>query len=153
MTEIDDSLRELYQSLIVDHGRNPRHCEVMDDPTHTQCGKNPLCGDEITLQLKVVNGVIEKASFQGQGCAISMASTSLMLERLQGLSVAKANDLFKLCHSMLTDSISEEEMESLGKLSVLSGVSEYPVRVKCATLCWQSLHALLVGESEDITTE
>lgn len=153
MLELDDSLRDLYQQLIVDHGRRPRHRQHLKDATISQEGHNPLCGDELTLQLRIVDGIIKKAAFQGQGCAISMASTSLMLDKIQGMSLQEADELFSACHAMFTGNSSAEENAKLGKLAFLSGVSEYPVRVKCATLCWQTLRAILDGGAEQVSTE
>lgn len=133
-------LKELYQEVIVDHNRNPRNCYEMEDACHCADGFNPLCGDKLTLFLKIKNDVIEKASFVGKGCAISTASASLMTDTLKGMNIDKAKALFERFHQMLT---TEEalSLEKMDKLTVLAGVREFPSRVKCATLAWHTLMA------------
>lgn len=132
------SLRELYQELIIDHGRHPRNFSCMDCASHSKEGFNPLCGDRLTLFLRIENDVIAEASFQGAGCAISMASASLMTESLKGKTIAQARQLFTAFHEMAM-SQGNVQTELLGKLAVLQGVCEYPSRVKCATLAWHTL--------------
>lgn len=131
-------LRELYQELIVDHGRHPRNFKVMDDASIHKVGFNPLCGDRLTLFLKIQNDKIMDASFQGSGCAISMASASLMTESVKGKTVIEAKKIFDAFHLLVTQG-DESGINLLGKLSVLKGVCEYPARVKCATLAWQTM--------------
>ncbi|OGT44560.1 MAG: SUF system NifU family Fe-S cluster assembly protein [Gammaproteobacteria bacterium RIFCSPHIGHO2_12_FULL_38_11] len=131
-------LRELYQELIVDHGRHPRNFKVMDDASIYKVGFNPLCGDRLTLFLKIQNDKIIDASFQGSGCAISMASASLMTEALKGKTVIETKNIFDAFHLLVTKG-DESRVNLLGKLSVLKGVCEYPARVKCATLAWQTM--------------
>ena len=149
--QVDDSLRDLYQTLIIEHGRRPRHFKSLEHATHLKSGHNPLCGDQVLLQCQIKDGVIAQAAFSGQGCAICMASCSLMLERLQGISVTAAQQLFADFHTMLTSS--DAVAADLGKLEVLQGVKEYPIRVKCATLGWQTLSALLSGADGEVCTE
>lgn len=146
-----DDLRDLYQEVIFDHNRNPRNFRVMDDADRQIDGFNPLCGDRLTLFIKISDGVISDASFQGQGCAISTASASLMTEIVKGKTEEEAEQLFTLFHKMATGE--HVEMDELGKLAVLAGVCEYPARVKCATLPWHTLDALLKGSEEPVTTE
>tara|TARA_R110002074_G_scaffold170006_1_gene332176 strand:+ start:15521 stop:15967 length:447 start_codon:yes stop_codon:yes gene_type:complete len=146
-----DDLRDLYQEVIFDHNRNPRNFRKMEDADRQIDGFNPLCGDRLTLFLKIDDGKITDASFQGQGCAISTASASLMTDIIKGQSEEEAQKLFELFHNMATGE--HVEMDELGKLAVLAGVCEYPARVKCATLPWHTLDALLKGVKEPVTTE
>lgn len=145
-------LRELYQQLIIDHGRKPRCFGSLAEANHVQQGFNPLCGDKITLYLLEKNGVIEDVKFEGAGCAISMASASMMAQALRGQSVAHAKSLFHDFHQLVTTG-SPEAAERLGKLAVLQGVCEYPARVKCASLCWHTLLAALEDRSDVVNTE
>ncbi len=146
-----DDLRDLYQEVIFDHNRNPRNFRAMDDADRQIDGFNPLCGDRITLFIKLTGNKISDASFQGQGCAISTASASLMTDIVKGQTEDEAQNLFSLFHKMATGE--HVEMDDLGKLAVLAGVCEYPARVKCATLPWHTLDALLKGAEEPVTTE
>ncbi len=145
-------LKDLYQEVILDHNRNPRNCYIMDGASCTADGHNPLCGDIVKVYLRIENGIIEEISFQGQGCAICTASTSLMTESVQGKSVEEAQGLFDEFHQMLTG-VAEEQGVALGKLHVFEGVREYPVRVKCATLAWHTLNAAMEEKKENVTTE
>jgi nitrogen fixation NifU-like protein len=144
-------LRDLYQEVIVDHGRRPRNFGPLLDASHQAEGFNPLCGDRLTLRLKVADGVIADARFEGAGCAISTASASLMTEALKGRSETEAEALFADFHAMLTGE--PKANPALGKLEVLAGVREFPSRIKCATLAWHTLHAALRAESQPVTTE
>lgn len=135
-------LRELYQEVIFDHNRHPRNFGKLADANRRADGNNPLCGDSLSLYLKVENDVITDIRFEGMGCAISTASASLMTERLKGMKVADAEGLFRKFHAVVTES-GEGEGPELGKLSVLTGVRDYPARVKCATLAWHTLEAAL----------
>lgn len=146
-------LRELYQEIIIDHGRNPRNFGVLPDATHQKEGFNPLCGDKITLQIREQTGVINNLRFEGCGCAISMASASLMTEMLKGKSILDAIEIFTLFHLMVTEGVSATQKEKLGKLAVLSGVCEFPARIKCATLPWHTLKALISKDEKRVTTE
>ena len=145
-------LRELYQEIIIDHNRNPRHCYEMANPTVEAKGYNPLCGDKLTVYLRLANGAIEDISFVGCGCAISQASASLMTDSLMGKTTEQAHELFEQFHRMLT---SDDDVQALSvdKLSVLAGVRAYPARVKCATLAWHTLEAALKKESSIVSTE
>ena len=145
-------LKDLYQEVILDHNRNPRNCYIMDGASCTADGHNPLCGDIVKVYLRIENGIIEEISFQGQGCAICTASTSLMTESVQGKSVEEAQGVFDEFHQMLTG-VAEEQGVVLGKLQVFEGVREYPVRVKCATLAWHTLNAAMEEKKKDVTTE
>ena len=148
-----DDLRDLYQEVIFDHNRNPRNFRVMDDANRQVEGFNPLCGDRLTLFLKIDDGVINDASFQGQGCAISTASVSLMTEIIKGKTEAEAEALFTQFHEMTTGKSEDIQLEAIGKLAVLAGVREYPARVKCATLAWHTLDAALKNQAQSISTE
>lgn len=145
-------LRDLYQEVIVDHSRRPRNFGPLQEASHQAEGFNPLCGDRLTLRLKVVDGVIEDARFEGAGCAISTASASLMTEALKGHSAAEAEALFAEFHQLLTGE-PQAAPAALGKLEVLAGVREFPSRIKCATLAWHTLRAALQAENRPITTE
>ena len=146
-------LRELYQEVIFDHNRNPRNFRVMEDANRKVEGFNPLCGDRLTLYLKVKDGIIEDASFQGQGCAISTASVSLMTELVKGRTEQEAEELFEVLHKITTSQDDVVNLEALGKLAVLAGVRDYPARVKCATLAWHTLVAALKNDRDTVTTE
>lgn len=148
-----DDLRDLYQEVIFDHNRNPRNFRVIDDADRKVEGFNPLCGDRLTLFLKMDGDMIADASFQGSGCAISTASVSLMTEIVKGKTEQEANDLFKIFHEMTTGKDEQINLEAVGKLAVLAGVREYPARVKCATLAWHTLDAALKNEQKAVSTE
>lgn len=145
-------IRELYQSLILDHGLRPRNFKEMQDSTCIKEGFNPLCGDRLTLFLKLAEERIVDLSFQGCGCAISMASSSLMTEFLQGKTTLEARKIFTDFHRMVTqpENVDEDHLE---KLLALRGVSEFPARVKCATLAWHTLIAALDNNPEIVSTE
>ncbi len=144
-------LRELYQDVIIEHGSNPRHFCTLNTPTCIGHGYNPLCGDQITLELKINQNTLSDMGFQGQGCAISIASASLMCESLMGKTIDEANQAFELFHKLLTTDVVVDE--KLGKLAVLSGVREFPARVKCATLAWHTLQNALAQNKESVSTE
>jgi len=145
-------LRDLYQEVIVDHGRRPRNFGPLPDATHEAEGYNPLCGDQLTLRLKMRDGIIDEIRFEGHGCAISTASASLMTEALKGQEASRAEALFADFHAMLTAE-SPAAPAALGKLEVLAGVREFPSRIKCATLAWHTLHAALHEQQRPATTE
>ncbi len=146
-------LRELYQEVIIDHGRNPRHFGVLPTANHMKEGFNPLCGDKVTIFLHESGGMIKNIAFDGCGCAISMASASLMAESLKGQTIAYAAELFELFRTLITEGVDDAAKEKLGKLAVLGGVSEFPARVKCAALAWHTLRALLLHDDASVTTE
>jgi nitrogen fixation protein NifU and related proteins len=139
-------LTDLYQEVILDHNRRPHNFRVIDDASAKQEGYNPLCGDRLTLYLTLDGNVIKDASFQGQGCAISKASASLMTDAIKGKTVAEARDLFEHFHAMIT-SDTDTVAEDLGKLSVLAGVREFPTRIKCASLAWHTMKAAVAHPS------
>ena len=147
-------LRELYQELILDHTKRPRNFRAMTDATATAEGHNRLCGDKLRLSVKVDHGVIQDVAFQGSGCAISTASASMMTEALKGKTIQEAEDLFQRFHEVVTGPVGEEpDVDGLGKLGVFAGVREFPIRVKCATLPWHTLHAALQKKDEPVSTE
>lgn len=143
-------LRDLYQEVIFDHYRKPRNCHVLDCANHKADGYNPLCGDQVSVYLQIEGDVIKDLSFSGSGCAISTASASLMTEALKGKKMSEVEHLFHEFHDMVTDSV-DAPHEDLGKLEALSGVKEFPARVKCATLAWHTLHAALKQEIKQQT--
>jgi len=144
-------LRELYQQLIVDHSKSPRNCRPLEGADLSAEGYNPLCGDHVTLYVKLENDRVKDISFQGNGCAISTASASLLTEVLKGKTRGEAEELFRSFHSLVTGHSAEDA--SLGKLKVFAGVSEFPVRVKCATLVWHTLKAALDQIQGAVSTE
>jgi len=147
-------LRQLYQEVVIDHGRRPRGFRALEDATRTAEGQNPSCGDALTLYVRLVNGVIEDISFLGVGCAISRASASLMVSAVKGRSAAEALALFGQVHAMLTDGPpGPDELAEMDKLAALSGVWEFPMRVKCATLAWHALRDVLAATGERAPTE
>jgi len=147
-------LRELYQQLILDHSKKPRNFRTLEGANRTAEGHNPLCGDYITLYLQVEDDVIRGIGFQGSGCAISRASASMMTDSVKGKTEAEAQRLFERFHSLVTGEGDEAgDPVDLGKLAVFSGVKEFPVRVKCATLSWHTLRAALEGKGEGVSTE
>ena len=145
-------LRELYQEVILDHNKRPRNFRVPDPNNRKAEGYNPLCGDRLTVYLRVEDGVIKDATFQGSGCAISKASASLMTDIVKGKTVAEAEALFERFHRVVT-APTDAPVEDLGKLSVLAGVRQFPVRVKCATLAWYALRAAAEARDEVVSTE
>jgi nitrogen fixation protein NifU and related proteins len=146
-------LRELYQDVILEHSKSPRNFRELAPADHTAEGFNPLCGDRFTVYLAMDGDVIRDISFQGAGCAISKASASMMTQNLKGKTKAEAEKVFERFHGLVTGRAPGGDAEAeLGKLAVFSGVSEFPVRVKCATLAWHTLRAALEGETE-VTTE
>ena len=145
-------LRDLYQELIVDHYRHPHNFGPLAGANRRAEGFNPLCGDRLTLYLKVVDGVIEDARFEGSGCAISTASASLMTDALKGKTEAQVEALFAGFHALVAGGNTPPAV-ALGKLEVLAGVREFPVRVKCATLAWHTLRAALHEASQPVSTE
>ena len=146
-------LRELYQEVILEHNKAPRNYREMETANHTAEGYNPLCGDHFTVYLDLEDDSIRDISFQGSGCAISKASASLMTQSLRGKTRAEAETLFDQFHKLVTGQPANGSRAELGKLAVFSGVSEFPVRVKCATLAWHALHAAMRGKQETVSTE
>ncbi|MGI8425478.1 MAG: Fe-S cluster assembly sulfur transfer protein SufU [Actinomycetota bacterium] len=144
-------LKALYQEVIIDHNRHPRNCHRLADADRMADGFNPLCGDRLTVYLKLRDGVIADAAFEGEGCAISVASASLMTEHLKGKNESEAQAIFDRFRALV---MGEEEADAeLDKLVVLAGVKEFPARVKCATLAWHTLTAALKDRREPVTTE
>ncbi len=145
-----DDLRELYQEVILDHGKNPRNFAFPDASNCEADGYNPLCGDQLTVKARVEGDVVLDVGFQGQGCAISTAAASTMTEWAKGKTRSQIDEMFELFHSVVTGKKDADEDE-LGKLAVFGGVAEYPMRVKCATLAWHTLEAALAGKKEAST--
>jgi nitrogen fixation NifU-like protein len=147
------STEALYQELILEHNRKPRNFREMTDADRTIEGRNPLCGDSLTLWVKLENDAIADVSFKGQGCAISKASASLMTAAVKGKTRAEAEDLFERFHRLVTGTLPESEQQSLGSLRALGGVSRFPLRVKCASLAWHALHTALGSNETEVSTE
>jgi len=145
-------LQDLYQEVILDHYKKPRNHRKLQEANRTAEGHNPLCGDKVIVYLKVENDVIQDVSFEGSGCAISTASASLMTEALKGKTSEEAQALFKHFHELITSDTLPDTRE-LGKLAAFSGVREFPVRVKCATLAWHTFKAALDNIQKPISTE
>ncbi len=147
-------LRDLYQEVILDHTKHPRNFGGLEHATHRAHGSNPLCGDQLALFLEVVDDRVRDVRFSGRGCAISTASASLLTEAVKGKSPAEAHALFARFHAAVTAPPEEPvDVSELGKLAVLAGVREFPMRVKCASLAWHTLEAALAGKIEPVTTE
>ena len=149
MSETDD----LYQEVILDHYKHPRNQGPLVEADHHAEGQNPLCGDHITVHVKVKDGLVEEISFEGSGCALSTASASLMTETMKGKTLEEAKAYFREFHAMVTGSEEVADGPDLGKLAVFSSVCQYPVRVKCATLAWHTLQAALDNRQEPVSTE
>ena len=145
-------LKDLYRDIIVDHNRHPRNFREMPGADRHADGFNPLCGDKLTLYVRLDGNRISDVSFNGSGCAISVASASLLTETVKGKTVPEAESLFAKMHDLLTREDAEVDVASLGKLGALSGVREFPARVKCASLCWHTLDAAL-HDQQQVTTE
>ena len=148
-------IKDLYQEVIIDHNRSPRNFGKLEDATQVAEGYNPLCGDKLNLYLKTEDDVITDVRFDGSGCAISVASASLMTDSLKGMTTEEAEQLFQNFHNLIMEEQNpdNDEMQKLGKLAALAGVKEYPARVKCATLCWHTLHSAMQGDTCAATTE
>lgn len=149
---LDPSLRDLYQDVILSHNKSPRNFRAMEAPDRRKEGFNPLCGDRLTLYLKLDGAKVADISFQGNGCAISTASASLMTESLKGRSIEEAERLFEQFHHLVTRDAPADQA-ALGKLKAFAGVGEFPARVKCATLCWHTLKAALHDDAKPVSTE
>jgi nitrogen fixation protein NifU and related proteins len=149
---MSEQLRELYQEVILEHSKKPRNFRVLETANHQAEGFNPLCGDHFTVYLDIKDGAINDIGFQGSGCAISKASASMMTQMLKGRTTQEAEDTFTKFHDLVTGHTGGDGQD-LGKLAVFAGVSEFPLRVKCATLAWHALRAALRGEQQAISTE
>ncbi len=153
---MDDDMRELYQEVILDHGKNPRNFRQPEDANCEAQGNNPLCGDQLTVYLKLDEGqLIRDAAFEGRGCAISMASASMMTQIVCGKTVSQVQALFDKFHKLCTGEMEEfpqdEFTDDMEKLRVMSGVRQFPMRVKCATLSWHTMNAAVTGDNKTTT--
>src|SRR5947209_14263200 len=146
-------LSELYQAVILDHNKKPRNFHRLENANRTAEGYNPLCGDHLNVYLHVEDDQVKEVSFEGSGCAISKASASMMTQSVKGKTRAEAETLFDRFHKLVTGQLANGRRAELGKLAVFSGVSEFPVRVKCATLAWHALHAAMHRKEEAVSTE
>lgn len=148
---MNGNLRDLYEEVILEHNRHPRHYPENPPGSNRHAhGYNPLCNDEVRVHLKVEDGVVAEVGFEGAGCAVAMASASMMAEAVKGKSVEEVGMLFQRVHGMLAEDGPDDDV---GKLKVLAGVKEFPMRVKCATLAWHTLQAALENQDETVTTE
>ena len=147
------NLHDLYQEILLEHNNRPRNFRKLPDANRQADGYNPLCGDQITLYLKVEGDVITDVAFQGQGCAISRASASMLTQSVKGETLAKAEEIFDGFHALITDPDADVDYDALGDLEVLSGVSAFPTRIKCAVLAWHTLNAAIEGKEDSVTTE
>ncbi len=147
---MNPDLRGLYQEMILDHGRRPRHFGAPAQFTHKLDAFNPLCGDRLTLYATLENGEVKNMQFDGKGCAISVASASMMCEEVEGKSCNHAEELFHRFHELVTG---QQEAGDIGRLEVLAGVKDFPARVKCATLAWHTLEHMLKGDRDAVSTE
>jgi nitrogen fixation NifU-like protein len=147
-------LRDLYQEVILDHSKKPHNCRALEDADLTADGYNPLCGDKITVFLRTDGDRIDEVTFQGSGCAISIASASMMAQSVGGATTAELDARFHLFHDLVTGKVDfDAAAPRLGKLAIFAGVSKFPVRVKCATLAWHTLRAALERRRESVSTE
>lgn len=146
-------LSELYQEILLEHNSRPRNFRKPEETTQSAEGYNPLCGDRITLYLKVEDGTIADVGFQGSGCAISRASASMLTQSIKGHTVSQAEELFDKFHRMMTEPDAELDYDALGDLETLSGVTQFPTRIKCAVLAWHTLRAALNNKDSLVTTE
>ena len=147
------SLRDLYQEMILAHSRAPRNYRAMEPEDRKVDGFNPLCGDSLTVYLRVEDGVVTDASFQGRGCAISVSSASLMTEAVKGKTVAEVEEIFSKFHDLEAGPEDGGDGRDLGKLRVFAGVREFPDRIKCAILGWHAMHSALGSGGSEVTTE
>ena len=147
------NLHDLYQEILLEHNNKPRNFRKLEDANRQADGYNPLCGDQITLYLKVEGDIIADVAFQGVGCAISRASASMLTQSVKGQTLKKAEEIFGGFHSLITEPDAEVDYDLLGDLEMLSGVSAYPTRIKCAVLAWHTLNAAIEGNEDSVTTE
>jgi len=151
---MSDELRDLYQEMILDHSRKPRNFRALEKANHKAEGYNPLCGDRLTIYLEVEGDTVKDVSFEGSGCAISKASASMMTAAVKGKKISEIEAIFQSFHQMLSRGAGTDfDASSLGKLAVFSGVTEFPARVKCATLAWHTLRSGLENKHEPAATE
>ncbi len=151
---MDNELDDLYQQVILDHNKNPRNFGSIPIKTHSLKGHNPLCGDLITINLLIENDVIKDISFEGNGCAISKASASIMTTLVKGKTVQEAMEIFDQFHELITSDMDEEiDTENLGKIAVFAGVKQYPSRIKCANLAWHTLKNAIENKNSVVTTD
>ena len=146
-------LSDLYQEILLEHNSKPRNFRKVEDANASAEGYNPLCGDQITLYLKVVGDVVEDVGFQGVGCAISRASASMMTQSIKGRNLDEAKHIFEAFHDMITHPDGEPDYDALGDLETLAGVNEYPTRIKCAILAWHTMRSAIDGRDNMVTTE
>ena len=146
-------LGDLYQEILLEHNHRPKNFRQLEDATAQADGFNPLCGDRVSLYLKVEDGTVADVGFQGSGCAISRASASMLTQSIKGQTVARAQEIFQAFHSLMTEPDAEPDYDTLGDLETLAGVIEYPTRIKCAILAWHTLVSALDGADDPVTTE
>ena len=149
-----NDLQDLYQDIIMDHNRRPRNFGPVDKQNHKKEGYNPLCGDQIEIELKILDGIVVDVGFTGVGCAISKSSASMMTEEIKGKKLEVVESMFEQFRRMITvNDQMDLDADLLGDLEILQGVSRYPARIKCATLAWHTLHSAIEGDENTVTTE
>ncbi len=151
---MNEEFQDLYREIILDHNKSPRNCRTMENPDRVVQGKNPLCGDNYKVYVKLDGDTVSDVSFEGSGCAISKASASVMTEFLKGKSIDEVEKFFNLFHEMVTGKLDVDDcFDEVGKLAAFAGVAEFPVRVKCATLAWHAVHTAVTSEEAEASTE
>lgn len=151
---MNDELNDLYQQVILDHNKNPRNFGKLDPHTHSADGHNPLCGDQIEVQLLIDGDIIKDVMFNGNGCAISKASASIMTTLIKGKNLDEAKQYFDEFHDVITADMDKEiDLDSMGKIAVFAGVREFPSRIKCANLAWHTMNNAIHGKNETATTD
>ncbi len=151
---MDSEFKELYQEIILEHNRSPRNFGKLENATHKMEGRNPLCGDQYTIYLNIEDNIIKDVRFEGSGCAISKASASVMTTTIKGKTLEQSEEYFTIFHKIVTgEADADETFESVGKIVAFAGVAEFPVRVKCASLAWHTMHNALAGKNKKVSTE
>jgi len=151
---MNSEFQELYQEIILEHNRSPRNYGKLDDATHVLDGRNPLCGDHYKIYLKIEDGTVQDVHFEGSGCAISKASSSVMSTIIKGKTLQEADEYFNIFHKLVTgEANAEEYMDENAKIAAFAGVADFPVRVKCATLAWHTMHNAIHGKDREVSTE
>jgi len=151
---MNSEFQELYQEIILEHNRSPRNYGKLEDATHVLDGRNPLCGDHYKIYLKIEDGIVQDVNFEGSGCAISKASSSVMSTIIKGKTLKEADEYFNIFHKLVTgEADAEEYMDENAKIAAFAGVADFPVRVKCATLAWHTMHNAIHGKDNEVSTE
>jgi len=151
---MNSEFQELYQEIILEHNRSPRNYGKLEDATHVLDGRNPLCGDHYKIYLKIEDGIVQDVHFEGSGCAISKASSSVMSTIIKGKTIKEADEYFNIFHKLVTgEADAEDYIDENAKIAAFAGVADFPVRVKCATLAWHTMHNAIHGKNTEVSTE